>query len=219
MGIPKLPGNSFAYMRGLILKNNHLLSQLPFDPELVLAIFWEETLFNNIFQADAGTGVGFGQTEPYEFYRFDARYAKPDAGPAMRAAVALAVAHGYVIDDLPPVLSLGPQRARSLRPLSDDLSVRVTLSMMLDLHYKGANVLLSYAGYGFHGPQPPHLSKAGARQEIVNNWLRCAGQIQAAMPTYDYKRIVQALKIARAFNDEAGFTKVLFPLESSGVFG
>jgi hypothetical protein len=35
----------------------------------LIGIFWEESLFNNVFQGGGGTGVGFGQVEPAEFWR------------------------------------------------------------------------------------------------------------------------------------------------------
>jgi hypothetical protein len=55
---------SYDAMRNLILDN---LARLPdigvFTPELLTAIFWEETGFQNIRQAGGGPAVGFGQVE------------------------------------------------------------------------------------------------------------------------------------------------------------
>ena len=49
-----LPGRSFAYMAGLVSQNASVLDPTPFTKETMLAIFWEETFFNNIVQTGAG---------------------------------------------------------------------------------------------------------------------------------------------------------------------
>ena len=67
-----LPGKSYEYMVGLLNQNAGVLGPTPLSIETMLSIFWEETFFNNILQTGAGHAVGFGQTEPAEFYRFDA---------------------------------------------------------------------------------------------------------------------------------------------------
>jgi hypothetical protein len=52
-------------MRNLILDNlSNLRDQATFTPELLTAIFWEETQFRNILQIPAGPAVGFGQVQP-----------------------------------------------------------------------------------------------------------------------------------------------------------
>jgi len=67
-----LPGKSYSYMVGLLNQNADVIAPTPLTNETMLSIFWEETFFNNILQTGAGHAVGFGQTEPAEFYRFDA---------------------------------------------------------------------------------------------------------------------------------------------------
>ena len=62
----KQPGYSFAAMARLVYDNNWQLYEI-FSDELLLAIFWEETQFNNIPQL-RGTAVGFGQVEPAELW-------------------------------------------------------------------------------------------------------------------------------------------------------
>jgi hypothetical protein len=55
---------SYDAMRNLILDNIPLLRDVAvFTPELLTAIFWEETTFENIGQIGAGSAVGFGQVE------------------------------------------------------------------------------------------------------------------------------------------------------------
>ncbi len=62
----KQPGYSFEAMAKLVFDNNWQLYDV-FSDELLLAIFWEETQFNNIPQVK-GTAVGFGQLEPAELW-------------------------------------------------------------------------------------------------------------------------------------------------------
>ena len=61
-----LPGYSFEDMAGLVYDNNWQLCEI-FGDALLIAIFWEETQFNNIPQ-NKGTAVGFGQLEPAELW-------------------------------------------------------------------------------------------------------------------------------------------------------
>jgi len=51
---------SFTEMVGLTLLNHRKPNQ-PFKYSMLLAIFWEETLFGNVAQTGGGPGVGFGQ--------------------------------------------------------------------------------------------------------------------------------------------------------------
>jgi len=63
------PGNDFATMANLVNDNgsdNPLVTD-----QLLIAIFWEESLFNNIKQP-GGTAIGFGQIEPSELKRMNA---------------------------------------------------------------------------------------------------------------------------------------------------
>jgi len=60
------PGYSFQAMAKLVYDNNWQLYSV-FTDELLMAIFWEETQFNNIPQLK-GTAVGFGQVEPAELW-------------------------------------------------------------------------------------------------------------------------------------------------------
>jgi Putative peptidoglycan binding domain len=58
---PQRPGKSFGEMFLLTLKNHRQPN--PFTHQLMLGIFWEETLFTNRAQIGGGPGVGFGQVE------------------------------------------------------------------------------------------------------------------------------------------------------------
>ena len=59
--VAKLPGKSYDEMKALIIRNHGL--PYAFSYELLIAIFWEESFFNNLKQ-DGGTAWGFGQVEP-----------------------------------------------------------------------------------------------------------------------------------------------------------
>lgn len=62
----RYPGFSFQEMVNLVYDNNWQLYQV-FSDALLIAIFWEETQFNNIAQ-EKGTAVGLGQVEPRELW-------------------------------------------------------------------------------------------------------------------------------------------------------
>jgi hypothetical protein len=67
--MPGAPGVDFAAMTDLVNENG---SDNPNPTDhLLVAIFWGETLFNNIKQPN-GTGIGFGQVEPTESKRLNA---------------------------------------------------------------------------------------------------------------------------------------------------
>ena len=60
VGLPELPGKSFGELAHLVRLYNVATARHTITDGLLLAIFWEETLFNNVFQTD-GTGVGSGK--------------------------------------------------------------------------------------------------------------------------------------------------------------
>ncbi len=60
----KLPAFSYYDIQCLVYANNTVLWSV-FTDELITAIFWEESLFNNTAQS-GGTAVGLGQVEPRE---------------------------------------------------------------------------------------------------------------------------------------------------------
>jgi len=70
VGLPQLPGKTFGAMKRLVSLYNVATAKHIITDGLLLAIFWEETLFNNVFQTD-GTAVGFGQVEPSYFWAID----------------------------------------------------------------------------------------------------------------------------------------------------
>src|SRR5215471_14871554 len=75
MALSKLPGKSVTEMHWLISSQRVMKSNSLFSDFLLMAICWEETFFNNIFQEEGGTGVGFGQVEPAEFGNFESETA------------------------------------------------------------------------------------------------------------------------------------------------
>ncbi|MEZ5427754.1 MAG: hypothetical protein R2747_15905 [Pyrinomonadaceae bacterium] len=197
MAESKLPGRSFAYMANLLNLNFQVLGPTPVGTELMLAIFWEETFFNNILQTGSGNAVGFGQTEPYEFYRFDAN------GKLSQ----LAAAKGYLVQNLPP-----RNGKKLLGTLDDYTSVRVACAMVRDLFERGVrskrSILNAYGGVGFKGPQPEHLAKEGGREAIIQGMLNCEDALKNATGQDD---VINALKKARDFNQDDEFRKILFP--------
>jgi len=192
-----LPGKSYEYMVGLLNQNAGVLGPTPLSIETMLSIFWEETFFNNILQTGAGHAVGFGQTEPAEFYRFDAN----------GSLSGLAKAKDYLVYNLPrrngKVL---------LGTLDDYTAVRVACAMVRDLFERGVKskraILNAYGGVGFKGTQPAHLAKSGGREGIIQGMLDCeSALVQASKPN----EIMAALKKARDFNQDDDFRQILFP--------
>lgn len=192
-----LPGRSFAYMSNLISLNFQVLGPTPFETETMLAIFWEETFFNNIFQTEAGNGVGFGQAEPAEFYRFDANGSLSQ----------MAKAKGYLVYNLPR-----RDGKKLTAPIDDYTSVRVPCAFVRDLYERGIkskrSILNAYGGVGFTGKQPAHLAKPGGREAIIQGMLDCEAALKTATTQTD---ILQALKKSRDFNMDKEFSEILFP--------
>lgn len=192
-----LPGKSYEYMVGLLNQNAAVIAPTPLINETMLSIFWEETFFNNILQTGAGHAVGFGQTEPAEFYRFDANGSLSQ----------LAKKNGYLVYNLPrrngKVL---------LGTLDDYTAVRVACAMVRDLFERGVKskraILNAYGGVGFKGTQPAHLAKAGGREGIIQGMLDCESTLLAATTPSEK---MAALKKARDFNQDDDFRQILFP--------
>ena len=62
----RVPSFSYQEICGLVSENNLQLFSM-FTDELVIAICWEESLFNNVKQS-SGSAVGLGQVEPAELW-------------------------------------------------------------------------------------------------------------------------------------------------------
>jgi len=184
-------------MVGLLNQNADVIAPTPLVNETMLSIFWEETFFNNILQTGAGHAVGFGQTEPAEFYRFDANGSLSQ----------LAKKNGYLVYNLPR------RNGKVLLGMLDDYTaVRVACAMVRDLFERGVKskraILNAYGGVGFKGTQPDHLAKAGGREGIIQGMLDCESALLAATTTNEK---MAALKKARDFNQDDDFRRILFP--------
>jgi hypothetical protein len=180
--MPSAPGKSFVQMFDLIYSNN--FARPTFSDRLLIAIFWEETLFNNIFQIGGGTGVGFGQVEPAEFYKLKK----------------------YGVS-LPPVRKEG-WKTYSTRPLKDDESVKASAALLSHLHSALGSVQSALEGYA--GVQwardNPSIAKptANERLTIIGGWKACALKLEPCRPFREPTRaeendILDALQMARGF--------------------
>ena len=197
MALPTTPGNSYAYMIGLLNQFVPIIMPTPMTAFTMLAIFWEETMFNNIAQAESGTGVGFGQTEPFEFYRFDAK----------GTLSGLARKGNYLVDGLPR------RNGKVLiGRLDDKQAVQVACALVRDLFERGIkskqSIMNAYGGVGFTGPQPARFDAAGGRESVISGILNCEKALMAATSPDE---VLGALKIAREFNQDAAFKQILFP--------
>ncbi|MBN9673970.1 peptidoglycan-binding domain-containing protein [Roseibium aggregatum] len=193
--MPKLPGKSYDEMKALIGKNHGI--PYVFSWELLIAICWEESLFNNQEQ-EKGTAWGFGQVEPSEFYKFETQQARQN---------------GYYVANLPPRTKVGT--ATKLQgKLTDDQSVQVVSAALRHNYYSRKHdkldALYAYGGVYYKGPSP--LSKAD-RIKIIQGWLNCEKHLQFFHQGYDRDEIIKGLNMARSFKSrEAEFRPILFPL-------
>jgi len=104
--MPSLPDYTFQEMTSLAYANNTAMWQV-FTDELVIAICWEESQFNNIQQVK-GSAVGLGQVEPKELPKLrqygvylDAKAILNDPANAIEA-VSYMLMHGYVTQTAAP---------------------------------------------------------------------------------------------------------------------
>ncbi|HXI59281.1 MAG TPA: hypothetical protein VNO55_24610 [Polyangia bacterium] len=153
------PGKSFVEMFDLIYSNNFVRADFP--DRLLIGIFWEESLFNNVYQIGGGTGIGFGQVEPAEFHRM--------------AEFNLTV---------PPTKKVGHQ-TKSTRPLSDEEAVQAACALLGSLKnilgtQRGA--LLGYAGYEWAKRTPGAYPSAAQRLNIIAGWKACEAKLLDVRP-------------------------------------
>jgi hypothetical protein len=213
MDVPRKPGCTFGYIWGLIQKNKNILNTTGISPELVTGIFWEETLFNNVNQTGAGTAKGYGQVEPAEFYRFNANNLS-SRNKAFAELAHKAESKGYLVHGLPRVIYLPDGKVLCPGPMDDEVSVQAALAVIRDLRERGKDphtILNGYAGVGFRGEQAAHLARPGGREGIIQGWRDCEARLASSIPTGDADGIMGALKMARPFNQDEEFRKLLFP--------
>jgi hypothetical protein len=187
---------SFADMLALTLANHR--QPTPFSIQLMLAIFWEESLFKNVRQLDGGRGIGFGQVERQNLFFL---------GPTQP----LAQKHGYVV----------PGVNTSTTEVSDPISVQISSCFLLHLFHHPTNkaadklgaALQGYAGVRASAGTP--LTPA-QRQAIIQGWRTCelqltmfplmTGTIQVTPDTFVPEledQLMKCLQKSRAFDPSA----------------
>ena len=169
----KLPGMPYEDMYDLIYQTRPQVASM-FSIELFIAIFWEESLFNNVLQ-DKGTAWGFGQVEPAELYKVE----RPR--PSGKGGYTMAEEKGYVVEGLPPRQKVGKQTFL-MGKLTPEQSVKITAGLLChNFFLKGSkiNALYIYAGVGYSGEDvPERLAAAGSREALVAGWLECEAHLQ-----------------------------------------
>jgi hypothetical protein len=187
------PGRDMTYMDCLVQKHN-MTTALSCTHELILAICWEEGLFNNGSQI-GGSAIGFGQTEPGELQRVKKKGAisvdvdavrRGDDDEGMEAICQLM---DYYIS------TFGGLRSKALR---------------------------GYAGYDYKQFDPKKFPTTDDwhknRQGIIDGWEKCEAALMA-IPAYelDPAATMAALAKSRSFTPSAKsgdgrtYQKVLFP--------
>ncbi len=202
------PGKSYIDMLMLTLKN-HRSPGMPFTPQLLMAIFWEESLFNNMRQVGRnggfGPAIGFGQVERQELDKLGTQKAQEK---------------GYYV----------PGVNRTTTIVSDDISVQIASCMLLHLyHASSATNSAGKVNFALRG-------YSGNRQAIIDRWKACERRllelpfslykiINYEKPLLDFEdKVMDALTLSRPFNRNANvqvnkngvrttvkFRQVLFP--------
>lgn len=191
--MPDPAPKSFIEMLDLISQHQRRPND-PFTPELLMAIFWEESLFTNVRQKGGGTAIGFGQVEPAEMGKVTTDRAKE---------------LGYYVAGV----------STSTRELDDALSVTVPSCYLLHLFHASSAptvaervdfALKAYAGYWYEGPSP--LTKE-QRLAIIGGWRRCESMLSELPFTPASARgeasaqmedaYMEALRHARPFSAQA----------------
>ena len=193
--MPKLPGKSYDEMKALIA-SNHGIGYV-FSWELLIAICWEESFFNNQEQEGAGTAWGFGQVEPSEYYKIETEQAKK---------------HGYYVATLPKRAKVG-DKTILLGSLTDNQSVQV-VSAALRHNYvsrkqEKQDALNVYGGVYWKGKSDKTPEE---RKKTIQRWLDCEKHLQFFHQGHDPNEIIKGLHMAKNFKDsEAVFRPILFP--------
>jgi hypothetical protein len=222
------PGMAYEDIYELIYSARPPAAQV-FSIELMVAICWEESLFNNIEQ-QGGTAWGFGQVEPAEMYRCENDDARK---------------YGYYVPGLPPRIVVSrdennrPTKTKLGGNLTPEQSVKVIAGALCSFYYTVSSsvvgALKAYAGVAFTGDQPERLAAAGARLAIVQGWLDCETWLKREwkppqkkngvlqLPDYpsDYPTFIKTgLNKARKFElKNKGFDDILFPKNSVSQAG
>jgi len=193
------PGKSFVKMFDLLyVYNKYAWRQ--FSDRLMIAICWEETLFNNVYQAGPNTAVGFGQTEPSEFGRFREFALTP-----------------------PPTKKIPwgkGTKTIATRPLLEAEAIQAMSVLLASIYNAKGSVetcLRSYAGYYWaleHPELTPNLP-ANKRLQIIQRWRNCEAALKSVKPYLKPTRaeedvIIKALQMARPFEANV-FRARLFP--------
>jgi hypothetical protein len=183
----KLPGMSYEDMFELIRTSQKEPTKV-FSIELLIAIFWEESLFNNAEQ-EQGTAWGFGQTEPAEFYKLELPQKAPDLADSSygvlnipprvyeKKTIQQKKADGTVGDVTVTKVKLAP--GRSLTP---EQSVQISSGLLYHMFKytkSKQSALNAYAGVGYKGTDvPTKLATSSDREKIVQGWLDCEAYLQ-----------------------------------------
>jgi hypothetical protein len=199
---PKLPGKSFADMYELTFLGNRYKED--FSDHLLLAIFWEETCFNNVAQTGKGTAVGFGQVEPSEFWKL-----KP-------YGLGLPATKKVVVTENNQQFT----KTYATAPLSDAQAILATSCTLhcLRQHFRSREAVCgAYAGLSYAKSNKLASPSYEERLAIIQNWKNCESQLAGIKPfqTYsadDQEQIMKALNTARGFSTvKEQFRPVLFP--------
>lgn len=197
MGNPyrgKVPGRDMTYMDCLVQRHN-MTTSAACTHEIILAICWEEGLFNNGAQ-DGGSAIGFGQTEPAELDRLN-----------RDGSISVDVAKVRARDD-----------DEGIEAACQVLDYYIRRFGVRD------RALRAYAGYDYAGFDRKKFKDVDAwhanRDHIINGWKECEkGLLEIAAYELAPEATMEALKKARGFiptaetADGRTYREILFPMK------
>src|SRR5262245_3829534 len=189
-----LRAKSFPDMVALAAVNHR--QPTPFPLQLLLGIFWEESLFKNRRQFDGGRGIGFGQVERQNLFFLHTNRAKQ---------------LGYTVHDVDT----------NTIEVNDAIAIQIASCFLLHLFHHPTNTgpdKIEFALQGFAGTMDADGTALTPAQRVVKvqGWKSCAlqlamfplmnGTISMSPDTFvpDLEdQLMNSLKPARAFNPSA----------------
>ena len=187
---------SFPDMLTLATANHRQPS--PFTLQLMLAIFWEESLFKNTPQLQGGPGIGFGQVERNQLFHLTSKNPRSQQ-------------FGYFVAGV----------STTTTQVDDAKAVEISSCLLLHLFHHPTNTgsdKVEFALQGYAGVRAAAGTPLSAAQRIaiVQRWKDCAlhlamfplmnGQIQLSSTTFvrDVENsLMGCLNRSRAFSPDA----------------
>jgi hypothetical protein len=191
--------NTFRKMLSLV-REYHTEFTEDVSPELLLAIFWEESKFSNVPQKGGGPAVGYGQVEKQTLWLINQFFSTELMIPMNWNAA-------EVLGSDEKAVRVSPRAIHMLRWKDLKTGKRRTSPDTQDAALKR---------YGGVGEANAGLSTS-TQLGIIAGWKACERKLREMAGNYtDGRRLREALSLARASNDAAFLTT--FPLMKTAFY-